>query len=415
MGYDAVGVTKDDLIAGLAFFQGIVEASSFPWLSANLVDSNTKKSLFTPSVVVTKGRLNLGILALTSAALPKEFSKSNQVYCLPWQEVLPSLLVELKPKSDIIILLSNLSVRENNEISESFPEINIIIQAGIVSTNMAPTLFNNTLIGQTAKQGKQIGIMEINWQDSPWGSKKPEELQNKKNSLDRLLWQLSKFQKYSNPLEDLQSDPNKLKTYRNLLQRKNIFEQEISNLAKDITQEGSALSPGKIPSTFKNLFIAMETSLPDHQGVVSIVDEINQQINEIGKKQVKNRVKEESKYVGSKQCGSCHIKELSIWQKSQHARAYTTLLNKKQHFNLDCLPCHITGSMEMDQGDALNLGVDFHGVGCENCHGPGKEHTLDPKIVRLNKIPEATICLTCHTDDHDGSFEYIKYVSIIKH
>jgi hypothetical protein len=302
----------------------------------------------------------------------------------------------------MIILLSNLTVKENRAIAQQYQDINIIIQAGVNSANMSPQLTSNTLTCQTGKQGKQIGIMNINWQGPRWGSKKPELLSKKKQSLGRLLWQIGKYDKYQNPEEDLKENLGQLRAYKNLLTKKLRLEKEITKLTIEVSENDSDQSP----STFKNRFIAMRTDLPDHQEVLETVEEINKQINIIGEKQIKKATNNNSMYIGSISCKKCHLEQFDIWQKSKHAIAYDTLITKKQQFNLDCIICHITGDGDMDQGDAVNLPKNLQGVGCENCHGPGKQHISNPQSNRMKSSPPASICLKCHTNDHDDSFDY---------
>lgn len=403
IGYDAVGIAREDLIAGLDFFRQLSDASSFPWLSANLVDINTNKPLFNPSVIIQKGNISIGITGLTAADLYVKFKAEDNAAILPWQEVLPGIATELEKKCDIVILLSNLSAKDNLAITELYPDIDIIIQAGVNSANKAPQLLNRTLICQTGNQGKQIGIMNINWQNAPWGSEKPAQLDKTKKSLDRLLWQLSKFDKYKDPLTELKKNPDQLRIYQNLISRKKELEGEIETLTTEIARQEPT---SETPSTFKNRFIAMQTSLPDHPDVFEIVEKMNEKINQIGKKQINSKKTVVSDYMGSENCAPCHNYQAESWLKSMHAKAYATLVNKEQQFNLDCLPCHVTGNGELDQGDAVNLSKGMQAVGCENCHGPGRQHSKAPEKNPLSAQLAASTCLKCHTDDHDDSFEF---------
>jgi len=50
-----------------------------------------------------------------------------------------------------------------------------------------------------------------------------------------------------------------------------------------------------------------------------------------------------SSYVGADVCKLCHIKQFYSWQKTAHAGAYVTLLQKGENKNPACLVCHATG------------------------------------------------------------------------
>jgi hypothetical protein len=406
IGYNAVGIAREDLIAGLDFLKKISEASDFPWISANLVDTNTKSPIFQPNVLISKGSITVGVTALTAADLFVGFKEEDHATILPWREALPGVVEELRQKADLIILLSNLPVKDNRTITELYPEIDIILQAGVNSGNQPPQLFNDTLICQTGKQGKQIGIMKINWQNTPWGTDKEGQLDKNKKSLDRINWQLSKYEKYKDPLVVLQDNPARLAIYKDLVFRQKKLEEEINKLSVQIARS----TPDKTPSTYTNRFMAMETSLPDHKDVTAIVDQLNEELNRIGKKQISRNENGTSPYIGSENCAVCHEYQSTSWKKSRHARAYETLANSNQQFNLDCLPCHVTGSGDLDMGDAVNLSKSFQAVGCENCHGPGRRHAQMPAAVSLPaQIPAAT-CLKCHTDDRDDNFDFAEDV-----
>lgn len=130
-------------------------------------------------------------------------------------------------------------------------------------------------------------------------------------------------------------------------------------------------------------------------------------------------------YVGAETCGMCHKTEkqgsqLSIWQNSDHAKAFETLktdtanqIAKGKGFltpaseTWECLKCHVTGY----NLDATMLGKKFKiedGVQCETCHGAGSAYK-DMKIMKDKKLaienglivrdkPEE-FCISCHNNE----------------
>ncbi|MCX8010008.1 MAG: cytochrome c family protein [Ignavibacteria bacterium] len=97
------------------------------------------------------------------------------------------------------------------------------------------------------------------------------------------------------------------------------------------------------------------------------------------------------KFVGVSVCAPCHKtdkqgKQLDIWEKSAHSKAYETLkseaadkiaaekgLTTKAVDSPECLKCHASGY----NVDKELLGEKFkveQGVQCETCHGPGSEY-----------------------------------------
>jgi hypothetical protein len=113
-------------------------------------------------------------------------------------------------------------------------------------------------------------------------------------------------------------------------------------------------------------------------------------------------------YIGSKGCKACHMGAakgtvFEIWEKSKHATA-TASLPAESKKDGKCLGCHATGYGKPTGYDpAVPATAGLEGVGCEACHGPGKDYKAmsimkdKAKAVEAGLImPEAANCKTCH-------------------
>ncbi len=102
-------------------------------------------------------------------------------------------------------------------------------------------------------------------------------------------------------------------------------------------------------------------------------------------------------FAGVQACAACHQEAFQIWQKTGHAHAMQTLENKNQHFDNECVGCHVVG---FQQGGFQSLVTtpQLKDVQCEACHGPGQEHVNNPKpgygrdagARRLHKVPHGS-------------------------
>lgn len=113
------------------------------------------------------------------------------------------------------------------------------------------------------------------------------------------------------------------------------------------------------------------------------------------------------KYVGSERCSQCHFNTHQSWVGTLHAGALTTLEEIGQGSNAECLGCHTVGFGE-DGGYVNRATTDLLGsVGCESCHGPGRDHVDNVADVSLRPPVDigAAVCGRCHTGAHHPTFE----------
>jgi hypothetical protein len=143
---------------------------------------------------------------------------------------------------------------------------------------------------------------------------------------------------------------------------------------------------------------------------------------------------EQSRYTGRTQCLSCHNAAYLQWTRTPHNLAYATLAQKNQHYNPDCLPCHVTGYGEPDGFvDTMQTG-HLVSVQCEACHEPGRAHVkalvemMKPDSSGTVKRPSITdnyphlvaltpepMCVKCHDKEHDPSFDYARDLPLTSH
>ena len=148
------------------------------------------------------------------------------------------------------------------------------------------------------------------------------------------------------------------------------------------------------------------------------------------------------KFVGSEACADCHGSAFQTWKKSKHAHAIESLVHPRErseiqrHFDPECLSCHVTGWNAPKHFPYLSGYRDYkrdallHGVGCENCHGPGSAHVAaengevddETEIARLRKQMAVTLefsrttgCVQCHDLDNSPDFDFDAYWERIKH
>ena len=273
MGYHAVGIGRNDLAGGLPFLQQMRDRAEFPMLSANLVNKSTRKPIFTPMVIRHIGALAIGIIGIVDSESPSPFTDADDAEIIPWQEVLPELVAELTPNCDMIILLADQKLIENKKIVQTVPGIHLIIQSGTGSANFAPIKIGNTLIVQTAKQGKYLGWMQINWlANREWvDDTLKNELALKKRELTAVNRKETSSPKAAGPQATKSNDAD---ADQIVAAEKERLIDEIQRLEATIIQQDREHPT----STYTNHFVALDTVLPDNPQVLTIVEETKQRV-----------------------------------------------------------------------------------------------------------------------------------------
>ena len=129
-------------------------------------------------------------------------------------------------------------------------------------------------------------------------------------------------------------------------------------------------------------------------------------------------------FTGAIKCRICHMSkkkgnQYGVWKAASHAQAYTTLTtpeakevakkagqgDKPPQENPACLKCHVTAW----DAPAELLGTKYskeEGVGCESCHGAGKDYSpikimkdRDLSIENGLVLPTKEVCAKCHNKE----------------
>jgi 2',3'-cyclic-nucleotide 2'-phosphodiesterase (5'-nucleotidase family) len=191
-GYDAIGIGDDDLTLGKEFLLEISKKANFPFLSSNLFDEASGKILFQSSLIKEINGLRIGIFSLLSPDFftgPSDPRRRGLNLQSPI-ETAQAMVKELKPKTDLIILLSHLGYVKDIELAQTVQGINIIV-GGHTGINLPyPPVIKNTMILQTASRGMfgaRLDLFFYNNEPIFYNSATKISLENNLNSINQRL------------------------------------------------------------------------------------------------------------------------------------------------------------------------------------------------------------------------------------
>ncbi len=167
---EALGIAGQDLAAGVKFLRHLYTEEGIPWVSMNLVDRQSNKTVFPPFRFFKRAGLSVAVLGLTDEQIRLEQPEEQKRYALlPWQETLPAILEQVREQADMIILLSSYPNAKNKELLASVPDIHILLASGHAVATTAPFVVGNTLLAQTSNQGKYLGVLQFEWtEEKTW-------------------------------------------------------------------------------------------------------------------------------------------------------------------------------------------------------------------------------------------------------
>jgi hypothetical protein len=166
--------------------------------------------------------------------------------------------------------------------------------------------------------------------------------------------------------------------------------------------------------TITNTLVPMSDEIANDPDVKAMIDKYNQDVTKMYARGTSE--KEGDVTLRAMRCNDCHEEAYQAWTKTDHAKAFQTLIDKGKQFNPDCLVCHTTRFEEPGGFSVTAQEKNLRNVQCEECHGDASAHLEDPGSVPQGN-PGMTTCLECHTEHRCPDFEknYTQEWEKIKH
>lgn len=358
LGYDVVGVGDRELAGGLDAFDEIIGGSGLPLTSATYTERGGTAPFLEPYLVreydtAAGGKIRIGYLSLTTynSLFARTGSPGRAVVHREPVDQARRYLPEIAKRSDIVVLLANLSPTDLQAAVEAAPGA-ATFALGAFGDRLSPRALE-TIGGvktfYAGDQGKRIAEVRVFLDGG-----KVKEITAHDVYLTRFYPEAPEIQKL---------------------------------VAETIAGVNKAMKAVSGPQS------------PPAAGGVPVGPQAAAQAA--------------PKYLTADACLKCHELAHRVWATSRHAHAIETLIKANQEFNSECLKCHTTGFGAPEGFQSAKTTPTLLNVQCESCHGAAALHVLDPAKTYGRVAPR--VCSTCHTKENSPEFSFFKYWDKIKH
>lgn len=362
MGYRAMAVGVSDLAAGLDTLLELRGKAKFTFLSANVIDKATGKSVFEPTAILEVEGVRVGVFGLTLNTMSPAYLGK----VAPGIEVTDPLaaatraMAELKGKVDLVVALSHLREETNFELCDKLKDLEVLIDPCIQYGNHHTWLKDesewvafrgDTLFLRTDGQGARLGVVDL-----------------------------------------------EIRTPRAKL----AYGLQVDSLAESVAA-GTATPEEKAEyDRLKpfNRFAFTRVSLePHHRSdpeMDQLIDDWKKNIDLSKVVHLEADLPRKTDFLTVDKCKGCHEKQYENWKTTKHSHALASLVQTNDQHRYDCIGCHSLGYGEAFL-DTSKIG-SFADVQCESCHGTNPRHADSPKEHPYRRTTKND-CLVCHNKE----------------
>ncbi len=411
MGYDVVNVGEKDLMMGVKFLAEVRPKAKFSFVSANLVDKRTGKSVFKPYVIKEVGGLKVAILGLLDDQFNPTLQESDPAFTvIEPLSALRAAMKGLREYCDFIIVLSQLGESKDKKLARQNRDIHLILGGGGESKKAVTERENGTAIYRLEPRGGYLGRVDYSLSDT----KRPIQftISSEREELEKKL-------------ERLIAHSVKMKTEISKSGKQDdIKGKELRFLEAKQKELEKVLIAFEDKNSYRHMAIPVQQAVSDDSRITKELEAYRAEsaklykpkaVAETGKdlpeREMIARIPKTSPFTGAISCKRCHEVNYRNWSKTKHARASQTIAASPNYAQEECLMCHSTGYGKIGEY-AVVSDIPFYlqGVQCEACHGEGKGH---PQTGRMEGKVTLGVCRNCHTKDQSPAFNYIAYLEKI--
>jgi|GEM_PF-1256842 len=396
-GVDAMLPAAGDLALGVAFVGELGSRWKLPYVASNYTCDG--KAPFESVREVERGGVRLAVVGV----LGDEVDRDGCQHAEPVEALRPILA---KVKADVVVVLSDLDDDENVRLSTALPDVDFVVDSNRQQRPNPVLLPSGGLLLGAGSRGKLLPVLDftlvpggVRWEDSA--------------ARGRLAAQKDRYTRR------LEEEKSKLagatdEATRQKAERQILFLEKMVAQADGELQAASAAQTGAAHRV-SNRYEELDARIADDPEVAALLVAAKERMGAVLPEDADTHVRM-GPFVGSAACQGCHPAAWTQWQTTGHSHSWDTLTAQKSDTNPSCFACHVTGAHHPDGPRTVaETDVRLREVGCESCHGAGRDHAANP-TVSMVRDPGPALCMTCHDGVNDeGRFDFGTYRPKVVH
>lgn len=168
MKYNAMTLGNHEFDLTLKELQKQEQLAEFPYLSANVVYSETNQPIFKTNIILNVQGLKIGVFGISHprTSFTSTHGGNEQIKFLNPEETIPTVLNELKNKNvDYIIALMHLEPELTQKLAEQFPAINLILGGHSHTPIMKAIKVGKTWIAEAGSNSMMLGKWDLEFRN----------------------------------------------------------------------------------------------------------------------------------------------------------------------------------------------------------------------------------------------------------
>jgi 5'-nucleotidase/UDP-sugar diphosphatase len=172
VGYNFATIGNHEFNDRLSQLKKLLGLASYPILCANVIETSTGKLLTRPYAIESVGPLKIGVFGLTTREAATYPAAREGLTFLDETETARRMVAELRPKADIIVLISHAGEQTDLRLAAEVPGIDVIVgghshtripSGDFVwrSDDLKEDEINGTIIVQAHQWGGEIGRLDL--------------------------------------------------------------------------------------------------------------------------------------------------------------------------------------------------------------------------------------------------------------